>query len=777
MAAFNFPNSPSTNDIHNENGVSFKWNGTVWKKIGTVANQLAQLGVTGISTLTGGINVGTAGTISSVGNLTFDKPGAGIITATKYYGDGSSLSNVTSTTINNNADNRIITGSGTANTLNGEANLTFDGNNLTLAATKYIYLGSTNQFVTGDGSGNVQFRTNSGQAIVEGSTSVRLQGGSSGLLGVRVAGSAGAAQLYYSQNEKLVTMDSGVKVTGITSTTNLNVTGISTFGGVVDIPTVAGTNTNADLSVLFQTATGVIDGGSGLAFNPGENALKVNGTGSSGLNLTGSAVRGDGGALTLTTQNNNGQCDIHLSNIQRFDTGGSERIRIQSTGVVNIGDTTASSLGSRLLQIGKTDRSETYVEIRNSTSGTGGFVWSDGTASDNTGYRGTIEYSHGNDAMYFKTAATERLRITSAGFVGIGEDVPDLKLHVNGTNALPATSGTTPAGHLILRDKAGNASHGMYMGVSNAAPWSSWIQAADANNLATEYPLLLNPNGGKIGIGTNGTTAGVVEVYNETSKINTLTLRTGAGASGYSGLAFASNGLHGREKAAIYFQETNNGAHFTGDIVFALNSASGGAAQVSTSDQKFRIGSAGQWGIGGANYGSSGQVLTSAGSGAAPTWATPSSGAVVAVHSIENGTKTNIDNSGNAQTITWGTFTKTRTDTKLVYNGLLHTFCDASNDSDATGLFISFESSSVSQVKKRHVCRIDVTGVNYRERPISVTGSISASDTNAAETYTVKWGSDTNSSDIGEWWNPNTSNDARFNAQRESVLIIWEVMP
>ena len=377
----------------------------------------------------------------------------------------------------------------------------------------------------------------------------------------------------------------------------------------------------------------------------------------------------------------------------------------------------------------------------------------------------------------YNSSYTERLRITTGGFVGIGVTNPDLRLHVNGVNGLPATSGSSPTGHLTLRAKAQNASHGMFMGVSNVAPWGSWIQAADANNLATEYPLLLNPNGGKIGIGTNGTTAGVVEVYNETSKINTLTLRTGAGASGYSGLAFASNGLHGREKAAIYFQETNGGAHFTGDLVFALNSSAGDASQVSTSDQKFRIGSAGQWGIGGANYGSSGQVLTSAGSGAAPTWATPSSGAVVAVHSIENGTKTNIDNSGNAQTITWGTFTKTRTDTKLVYNGLLHTFCDASNDSDATGLFISFESSSVSQVKKRHVCRIDVTGVNYRERPISVTGSISASDTNAAETYTVKWGSDTNSSDIGEWWNPNTSNDARFNAQRESVLIIWEVMP
>ena len=42
---------------------------------------------------------------------------------------------VTGTTINNNADNRVITGSGTANTLNGESKLTFDGNsNLTLDA-------------------------------------------------------------------------------------------------------------------------------------------------------------------------------------------------------------------------------------------------------------------------------------------------------------------------------------------------------------------------------------------------------------------------------------------------------------------------------------------------------------------------------------------------------------------------------------------------------------------------------------------------------------------
>ena len=39
-----------------------------------------------------------------------------------------SFSTVSGTTINNNADNRLITGSGTANTLNGEASATFDSN-------------------------------------------------------------------------------------------------------------------------------------------------------------------------------------------------------------------------------------------------------------------------------------------------------------------------------------------------------------------------------------------------------------------------------------------------------------------------------------------------------------------------------------------------------------------------------------------------------------------------------------------------------------------------
>ena len=50
----------------------------------------------------------------------------GVCSATSYTGDGSALTGITQTTINNNADNRIITGSGTANTLNAETNVVID---------------------------------------------------------------------------------------------------------------------------------------------------------------------------------------------------------------------------------------------------------------------------------------------------------------------------------------------------------------------------------------------------------------------------------------------------------------------------------------------------------------------------------------------------------------------------------------------------------------------------------------------------------------------------
>ena len=57
--------------------------------------------------------------------------------ATTYYGDGSNLTGLTSTNISGNSNNRIITGSDTADTLNGEADVTYDS-----ATSDFSILGS-----------------------------------------------------------------------------------------------------------------------------------------------------------------------------------------------------------------------------------------------------------------------------------------------------------------------------------------------------------------------------------------------------------------------------------------------------------------------------------------------------------------------------------------------------------------------------------------------------------------------------------------------------------
>ena len=59
--------------------------------------------------------------------------------------------------------------------------------------------------------------------------------------------------------------------------------------------------------------------------------------------------------------------------------------------------------------------------------------------------------------------------------------------------------------------------------------------------------------------------------------------------------------------------------------------------------ERFRFASAGQLGIGGATYGTSGQVLTSGGASAAPTWADASSGGMTQITSGTIGTNAQYD--------------------------------------------------------------------------------------------------------------------------------------
>ena len=67
MAAFDFPESPSLNDTYTENGVTFKWNGVLWRRVGDFGAQGIQ-GVQGPQGVQGTQGIGFQGSQGTQGN-------------------------------------------------------------------------------------------------------------------------------------------------------------------------------------------------------------------------------------------------------------------------------------------------------------------------------------------------------------------------------------------------------------------------------------------------------------------------------------------------------------------------------------------------------------------------------------------------------------------------------------------------------------------------------------------------------------------------------------
>ena len=194
----------------------------------------------------GGANYGTSGQVLTSGGS----------------GSAATWSTITGTTINNNANNRIITGSGTANTLNGESNLTFDGStlgltgnqtvsgNLTLNDNANLYFGTSGAelkvssdgsdvYVEGQGSGNIFMKAQSGDTVAAFYT-----------------GAGEFVRLYYDGSAKLNTTSSGISVTGTVAATAFtgdgsNLTGLASrefygFTGIGNSLSLTTTNSGAD---------------------------------------------------------------------------------------------------------------------------------------------------------------------------------------------------------------------------------------------------------------------------------------------------------------------------------------------------------------------------------------------------------------------------------------------------------------------------------------------------------------------------------------------------
>ena len=131
------------------------------------------------------------------------------------------------------------------------------------------------------------------------------------------------------------------------------------------------------------------------------------------------------------------------------------------------------------------------LELISNVDSAGGIVFKTGT-TNNTG---TTDPA---------TGATERMRITSAGKVGIGEDDPAQALHVIG-RGLFATGGSTPDATTGTYEKGITLTGGnmrLVMDTSDVTNGGSYIQTRHSSTSfpSAYYRLHLNPLGGGVGI-------------------------------------------------------------------------------------------------------------------------------------------------------------------------------------------------------------------------------------------------------------------------------------
>ncbi|MEI8327633.1 MAG: hypothetical protein WCG02_00660 [Candidatus Taylorbacteria bacterium] len=139
----------------------------------------------------------------------------------------------------------------------------------------------------------------------------------------------------------------------------------------------------------------------------------------------------------------------------------------------------------------------TSLGIDPAISGTGGILQGDYGLNFKVNRSAAGQTYDGS--MKFETAGVGSFKFIN-GSVGIGTTAPTQRLHVSsGVMGAPVTSGIIQTyGTMRLRgNDNGILDQGFLAGGAGA-----WFQSTDQLALGTNYPLLLNPNGGNIGIGT-----------------------------------------------------------------------------------------------------------------------------------------------------------------------------------------------------------------------------------------------------------------------------------
>jgi len=377
---------------------------------------------------------------------------------------------------------------------------------------------------------------------------------------------------------------------------------------------VQGATTLASGNFTVDTAGSLSTQGNTLCTSVPNGGVGINSTPSGGIGLYLTNKAGNTSWNSLYVAGIASQTSI----VNVANSSGSSLFNILGSGNVGIGSTSPEaklhvldSTNGGTIQLGSTtvDNGTSRVNLYGSDNYIG-FRHRNVNSGNDLAYVRGIPGNLGTDSsgvLIFGTSpaagtVAERMRITPTGQLGLGTSSVGTNFRqeiagLTGSNDLPATSGTTQAASGILR--LGGNGFTAVLDIGSAGAVAAWIQATDRGNLATKYPLLINPNGGGVGVGTTSPTAPLhvartAQITDIDSSDQVLVLEnTSTDTSGnLTGIRFRQS--NGTNAGQTFIGMASTGASATrGSLIFAPPNTSGNATE------RMRIDSSGNVLVGG----------------------------------------------------------------------------------------------------------------------------------------------------------------------------------
>jgi hypothetical protein len=326
-----------------------------------------------------------------------------------------------------------------------------------------------------------------------------------------------------------------------------------------------------------------------------------------GTNQTGIFYK-NGGATIFYSQD--GTSNGSFQWIQNNGTTSTTSLVLNSAGQLGLGNSNPAN--AKLLigtDLGALTTADRMIQVGHSA---GGMI---ALGKDNTDYS-YLMHDASTQKSHWMYRGALGLTLDSSGRVGIGTTSPGGKLAVSDGTAyfqFDPVGGTAN----ILRSLTGAG--------SREALQLDATQLVFANSGSERFRC---DSSGRFLVGTSSASANGTLFLQGTNAgaTNGGTIRMAAGTTSPAngaelGIIAFSDSSH--SQAAFMLAKRDGGTWTSGSSMpsrLEFSTCSDGSASPS---ERFRIAQNGAWGLAGANYGSSGQVLTSNGSGSAPTWAAP----------------------------------------------------------------------------------------------------------------------------------------------------------